>query len=77
MDKGQIMGRMKKEFESIQTSIIEGTGLFSKFSNSQYEYIVATFNSQLGHDGQENSQGKPNGYTLTYMPDDKFKITNC
>ena len=74
MDKGQIMGRMKKEFESIQTSIIEGTGLFS---NSKYEYIVATFNSQLGHDDHENSQGKPNGYTLTYMPDDKFKITNC
>ena len=78
IDRGQIFGRMRKEFESIQTSIIEGTGLFS---NSKYEFIVATFNSdegsQLGHDGQKNSPGKPNGLTLTYMPDDKFKITNC
>jgi len=78
MDRGQILGHMKKEFESIQNSQIEGTGLFS---NSKHEFIIATFNSdegsQLEHGGQESLQGKPNGPTLTYMPGDKFKITNC
>ena len=77
MDKGQLLGRMAKEFESIQKSYIEGTGLFS---NSKLEYIISTFKSdegsQFGHDGQKNPQGKPNGYTLTYMPNDQYKITN-
>ena len=56
------MGRMNKQFESI-----EGTGLFSKFSTNRYQHIISTF----------NPQGQPNGPTLTYLPDDKYKITNC
>ena len=47
-----------------QLEEIEGTGAYY---NNKHEIIVSTF----------NKQSQPTGYTVTYMPQDQFKITNC